>query len=83
MPLTRIVLPKVPLGIIIPVIEGDDPMLDFHLLSIIGIGLLGGLIALRMARNVYRCRHAMDLHAQKVMGFDQSRADHAHTDQGV
>jgi hypothetical protein len=55
-------------------IKGDGQMLDFHLLSIIGIGLIGAAVALKIARRLY-CRAAMDANAQKIMGFDEKRAD--------
>lgn len=52
-------------------------MLDFYLLSMIGFGLLGGLIALRLARKAYCQDTAMEANACKVMQLDRSGADHA------
>lgn len=51
-------------------------MLDFYLLSIIGFGFLGGLLALRLARKVYR-NAAMDAHCEKIMRLDKERAGNA------
>ena len=49
-------------------------MLELCFLSIIGFGLLCTAIAFRVARRAY-WNHLMELHAQKVMGLDESHAD--------
>lgn len=49
-------------------------MLDFYLLSIIGIGLLGGVTTLLLTRKILR-NAAMDKNARKaVMGLDEKRS---------
>lgn len=74
MPRGLIVLPWFHGWNIIRPSNGEGPMLDFYLLSIIGFSLIGGLYALRLARKAYCRDDAMTVHACKVAGLNQSRS---------